>query len=629
MSLTLFDAEITIKKLDLLEMKWINRSKLLRLKNRLFLRPVLLSISGLLISIILFAAVIFLSDLPVKTGVNSYDLGLVSFDFNSPNKAMTTGVSAQSFYLNRDARNIYKCDLLIGSITSMDLKAGVFDASGRLRISGPSNRNNLQEIQSFHIRNAVNEKELISSESFFEGSDKKLVRIVDFSGTLRFFPNLHYFPFDHQIIEIAVESSLGDADTIRLIPESIGFSEEHGVKGVQGYRIDQSDNTEKVIIYGSDFARTNLSKNTQKSYVDRAIFRFNLNSSLFSSLSVYVIPLAIVVFLAIASVVIPNVFWEVKLVIPPTALLTLVFMQSSYQDKIAQMHYPVILDILYLSGYMLCLVSFAGSIISTRDVAYSSTPPSKVRDTKKILVGLAFTAKYSAIATSAVLFIGAIQIFSSRGIPHASLRTSTSTIYLYSNLFNLKTNKLPNISASHSAYQASSNDQKKAFVLIDTFYQLASNGDFSKSSEYCEQSMPECGQLSLFSRVRNAGVFKILSIAPFKDDDILIRANILFQMADGSDSLEEKNFIVNNQFTKILSSTFVKSLDPLSYASRYKTAFVPNPISYIRKTPNGEILCSIKDRGVFIKVESRRSRSEWMATSYCGSMGYIHSSQIF
>lgn len=610
-------------------MKRINRSKFLRLKKRLFMRPFLLSVSCLLVSIFVFAVVIFLSDLPVKTGVNSYDLGLVLFDFNRSNKAMTTSVSAQAFYRNRDARNIYKCDLLIGSITSLDLKEGVFDASGRLRISGLKNRNKLQEIQSFHIRNAVNEKELISSESFFEDSDKNLVRIVDFSGTLRFFPNLHYFPFDHQNIMIALESSLGDADTIRLIPESIGFSEEHGVKGVQGYRIDQSDITEKVIIYGSDFARTNLDKAIQKSYVDRAIFRFNLNSSLFSSLSVYVIPLAIVVFLAIASVLVPNVFWEVKLVIPPTALLTLVFMQSSYQAKIAQMHYPVILDILYLSGYTLCLVSFVGSMISTRDVAYGNTTPSKVRDTKKILFGLAFTAKYSTIAISALLFTAAIQIFSSSEISRFSLRPSTSISHLYSNPFGLKINKSLDISASNSAYQAGSNDQKNAFLLIDTFYRLASGVDFGKSSEYCEPSMPECGQLSLFSRVRNAGVFKILSIAPFKGEDLLVRANILFQMADGSESLEEKNFIVSNQFTKILSSTFVKSLDPFSYASWDKIAFVPDPISYIRSTPNGEILCSIKDRGVFIKVESRRSKSGWIVTSYCGSKGYIHSSQLF
>ncbi|MGK7957741.1 MAG: hypothetical protein AB4063_21185 [Crocosphaera sp.] len=54
-------------------------------------------------------------------------------------------------------------------------------------------------------------------------------------------------------------------------------------------------------------------------------------------------------------------------------------------------------------------------------------------------------------------------------------------------------------------------------------------------------------------------------------------------------------------------------------------AIVFDPPSNVRKTPNGDILCSVRERTT-INIYS--SHGDWQKTDICGSTGFIHSSQI-
>jgi hypothetical protein len=54
-------------------------------------------------------------------------------------------------------------------------------------------------------------------------------------------------------------------------------------------------------------------------------------------------------------------------------------------------------------------------------------------------------------------------------------------------------------------------------------------------------------------------------------------------------------------------------------------AFVFDPPSNIRSSPNGAILCSVRTR-TYIDVYGRSG--QWYATDFCGSPGYIHQNQL-
>ena len=56
-----------------------------------------------------------------------------------------------------------------------------------------------------------------------------------------------------------------------------------------------------------------------------------------------------------------NEAWEIKLAIPPTILLTLIFMHNGYRTEISQVSYINWLDKFYLSAYMSCIVLLAGA----------------------------------------------------------------------------------------------------------------------------------------------------------------------------------------------------------------------------------------------------------------------------
>lgn len=54
-------------------------------------------------------------------------------------------------------------------------------------------------------------------------------------------------------------------------------------------------------------------------------------------------------------------------------------------------------------------------------------------------------------------------------------------------------------------------------------------------------------------------------------------------------------------------------------------AFVFDPPSNVRATPNGAILCSVRSRGM-INVYGKSG--QWYLTDFCGDRGYIHESQL-
>lgn len=62
-----------------------------------------------------------------------------------------------------------------------------------------------------------------------------------------------------------------------------------------------------------------------------------------------------------------------------------------------------------------------------------------------------------------------------------------------------------------------------------------------------------------------------------------------------------------------------------SQTSRTGTAFVFDPPSNVRVSPNGNLLCVVKSPQT---IDLYGRNGEWYYTDVCGSMGVIHSSQL-
>ena len=95
--------------------------------------------------------------------------------------------------------------------------------------------------------------------------------------------------------------------------------------------------------------------------------------------------------------------------------------------------------------------------------------------------------------------------------------------------------------------------------------------------------------------------------------------------------------VMNNNFFSLLTSFLLGSANmitttifPVSQSSTAiaqspSQAVIFDPPSNVRRTPNGQIICSIK---AVTSIYVYGYTNGWYGTSVCGSDGYIHESQI-
>ena len=77
-----------------------------------------------------------------------------------------------------------------------------------------------------------------------------------------------------------------------------------------------------------------------------------------SAFSQYILPLLVVIGIVIASPSLPGSLGDVRLAIPTTALLTLIFLQQSYRADLPSLSYTTFLDLLYIYAYLVSILFF-------------------------------------------------------------------------------------------------------------------------------------------------------------------------------------------------------------------------------------------------------------------------------
>lgn len=176
--------------------------------------------------------------------------------------------------------------------------------------------------------------------------------------------NLRNYPFDHQKLSILVTNPVHE--TGELIYKIQQFRLPPRVFNISGYKLDGISYDDEIRIYTSNFAdSSDVSwRDDSATTQSQAAFNIFISRNPLTSLLEYVMPLTIVSLLAVSVVRLGVRYWEVKLTAPPAAILSLIFLQNTYQQDLPRVSYMTCMDLMFLIGYLVCLLSFADGMIS-------------------------------------------------------------------------------------------------------------------------------------------------------------------------------------------------------------------------------------------------------------------------
>jgi hypothetical protein len=132
-----------------------------------------------------------------------------------------------------------------------------------------------------------------------------------------------------------------------------------GFISLMGYKTTAFTVTHGLHEYGSDFGSGTSPTGTERMRLPQVNFLVSYQQSPNAALLTLILPLTVVMALVLFSPSLSSSLWDVRLGIPPTALLTLIFLQQSYKEKLPNLPYATFLDLIYTVCYFVNLILFA------------------------------------------------------------------------------------------------------------------------------------------------------------------------------------------------------------------------------------------------------------------------------
>jgi hypothetical protein len=202
-------------------------------------------------------------------------------------------------------------------------------------------------------------------------------QLIRFAG--RFYVDqidLHRYPFERLTVPIIwglnVMSDVFSAEKVRIIadhPQSgVGSFIE-----VIGFATDKYEVNEYVQTYPTSFGYKDAGKQSHTPF-SQVRLEVTYRKAPLASIQQYILPLLIVMFITLIAPSLAASLWDVRIAIPSTALLTLVFLQQSYRQTLPQLPYATYLDQIYVTCYavtfgLFCLFVWASNKLDTSSEA--------------------------------------------------------------------------------------------------------------------------------------------------------------------------------------------------------------------------------------------------------------------
>jgi len=186
-------------------------------------------------------------------------------------------------------------------------------------------------------------------------------QLIRFAG--RFYVDqidLHRYPFEKLTVPIIwglnVMSDVFSADKVRIIAD-------HAQSGVGsfieviGFATDKYDVNEYVQTYPTSFGYKDAGQKSQTPF-SQVRLEVTYRKAPLASIQQFILPLLIVMLITLLAPSLAASLWDVRIAIPSTALLTLVFLQQTYRQNLPQLPYATYLDQIYVTCYMVTLCLF-------------------------------------------------------------------------------------------------------------------------------------------------------------------------------------------------------------------------------------------------------------------------------
>ena len=185
--------------------------------------------------------------------------------------------------------------------------------------------------------------------------------------------DLRRYPFNDLDLPVTVQvnpafSRLEDRSLlIRPIKDQHGIIGEYA--NLDGYQLHSAELLPQLRIYRTDYG---LMQALRVSQVEaRLVFRHGFWPAFVSD----VLPLAIILLVVLISPYLEGSLGDVRIAIPSTALLTLVFLQQGYRAELPPSPYLTYFDRLYAVSYLICLSLFV--LFAWSSNLYERTAPER------------------------------------------------------------------------------------------------------------------------------------------------------------------------------------------------------------------------------------------------------------
>lgn len=235
-------------------------------------------------------------------------------------------------------------------VSDLDLKAGRFKADARVWLKWKGD----DVVPPLLFDNAeLDSREELSKES--EGDWRTVQWRVQ--GTFRGEFPLQDFPFDEQTLslDLSLPSTAG-----HLVPD-LAASGMAPVFSITGWDYERAFQPRvDAHSYGSDFG--SIAHEGDTTSLERVRFTLRLARPLAPYLLKFLLPLGIILLMAVLALFLPISELEVRSAMGVTALLSVVAFHFSQADSLPDVSYLVTADKLFLSAYVLCIVTLVVTV---------------------------------------------------------------------------------------------------------------------------------------------------------------------------------------------------------------------------------------------------------------------------
>lgn len=331
---------------------------------------------------------------------------------------------SENIYIHFDIDKIKDIDLSSKTIYISGKVAGTWvpNSIGKMSIANSSEYNSMKFagyskediMQDMIMPNMINddfftyERVLFNKLKSQSGNDV-FASEYSFSGNLNFPPDLRDFPADRQNVELSIQHKVLPSHMLKLVALEpsinlgniqdflVGSYKVSPPKQLSSYiQLPYNETLDKYFSF--DFKRLNAAKlsqlvlevesglssandevgrskvpnfkNIQKIYFSRnsgpssiAAIDIPLTRQISTTWFKSIFPVSLSLIALVVASYIPKRISEVRLAIPPTILLSLVFMQQASHDGLPEVAYPILLDYFYFFAYVVTLLMFFETIM--------------------------------------------------------------------------------------------------------------------------------------------------------------------------------------------------------------------------------------------------------------------------